>query len=192
MTRLSAKLFGKVKVKVEVSPAGAEVDLVAAKGFTLTDADLALVASYKQLVVELGTVPGRVRPIAEKTAGLIRQGIDLAKSARQDFTGLAMLRTLPSVVRGLVTVTNAVSAIKNDLPVVVKRTESMLVEAKRSMGLEPKVSLGIDVASLFDLKAVVSAAVPSTGALPTKTLVPTKPAAAKKVAVPAGPRGKRG
>ncbi len=154
MTRLSAKLFGKVKVQLVVTPAGAEVDLAPVRGVELNDADMAAVATYKQVVTELGAIPARVRPLGEKTASLIGQAIDLAKRARTDFTGLAMLRTLPSVIKGIVQVKDAIAAIKNDLPVVVTRTESMLLEAKRSMGLEPKVELGINVASLFDEGAI--------------------------------------
>jgi hypothetical protein len=148
LDRVSAKLFGKVKVALRVTPDGAVVELVPVKKAHITDEDRAVMEAYRKVMLDLAQVPVRLRPVGERTAAVVKQAIGLAMSARQDFMGIGLVTTLPSVIRGIVRVKDAMASIKQDLPVILKQTGSTYMAMKKSMGLAPTVDFKLELPSV--------------------------------------------
>lgn len=161
LDRVGAKLFGKVKVAIEVSAGGAVVELVPVKKARITDEDRAVIEAYRKVMLDLAQVPMRLAPLSQKSAGVIKQAIGLASSARQDFMGVGLFTTLPSVLRGIVKVKDAMASIKQDLPVILQKTGTTYLAMKKCMGLEPTVDFKLELPSVG---AALAAAVPSGNA----------------------------
>jgi hypothetical protein len=127
---LSGKLKGKVTVSINVTPAGADVSVVPVAGVTLSADEQAMVDAYKKVVGDIAGIPMKLEPVVAKAIDIGKQAAVLVVSAKTDFTGMAGLRTLPSVVNGFGKVTTAVDGIKTDVPVIGDKAKTMMISAK--------------------------------------------------------------
>jgi hypothetical protein len=133
LKNISGKLKGKVTVTVNVTPAGADVNVVPAAGVTLTADEQAMADAYKKVVTDIAAIPGKLEPVVAKSIDIGKQAVTLAASAKSDFTGFSGLRTLPSVIKGFGTVATAVDGIKTDVPAILDKSKTMTVAIKSAI-----------------------------------------------------------
>jgi hypothetical protein len=124
---ISGKLKGKVTVTVNVTPIGADVNVVATPGVTLSTDDQVLVDAYKNVVTDVAAIPVKLAPVVPKSIDIAKQGILLVVSAKSDFTGLKALTTLPSVIIGIQKATSAMGDIKTEVPAVIEKSKTVTV-----------------------------------------------------------------
>jgi hypothetical protein len=124
------KLDGKVVLAIDVGPTGANVSAVAAPGVTLSPEDQDLMEAYKRVVIDVAAVPIKLAPVVPKSISIVAQGVSLAASAKSDFSGMQLFTTLPSVIVGIGKVTAAMTKIKNDVPVIIDKSQTMTVAIK--------------------------------------------------------------
>ena len=127
---LSGKLKGKVTVSINVTPAGADVSVVPVAGVTLSADEQAMVDAYKKVATDIAAIPAKLAPVVAKAIDIATQAAALAVSAKSDFTGMAAMKTLPSVIKGFGTVSTAVDGIKTDVPVILDKSKTMTVALK--------------------------------------------------------------
>ena len=127
---LGGKLKGKVTVTINPTPSGADVSIVPAAGVTLTADEQAMVDAYKKVATDIAAIPAKLAPVVAKAVDIATQAAGLAVSAKSDFTGMAAMKTLPSVIKGFGTVSTAVDGIKTDVPVILDKSKTMTVALK--------------------------------------------------------------
>jgi hypothetical protein len=130
---VAGRLKGKVTLNVTITEQGATVEVVPVAGVTLTAEEQAMVDAYKQAVVDVAAVPQELAPVVTKVVDLIKQAVVLAANAKNDFTGLNALRTLPSVIGGIAKSKKAMEGIKNDTPVVIDKSQSYILAIKETI-----------------------------------------------------------
>jgi hypothetical protein len=123
----SGKLKGKVIVTINASPTGADVSVVAAPGVTLSAEDRAIVDAYTKVLTEVAAVPVKLAQAVPKSIDIAKQGVVLALNAKSDFTGIKLVTTLPSVIKGIGKAKSAMDGIQNDVPVVIEKSKAMTV-----------------------------------------------------------------
>jgi hypothetical protein len=136
LQNISAKLKGKVTVTINASPAGADVNVVAAPGVTLSPEEQAMLDVYKNVVTDVAAIPAKLAPVVPKSVDIIKQSVVLVASAKSDFSGLKGLITLPSVIVGIQKVTVAMGDIKTEVPAVIEKSKTMTV-AIQGGGADP-------------------------------------------------------
>jgi hypothetical protein len=124
---ISAKLKGKVVVTINASPAGADVNVVAAPGVTLSAEEQAMMEAYKTVLTDLVAIPVKLAVLVPKSIDIVRQAVVLGMSARSDFTGIKLVTTLPSVIAGIGKARSAMNEIQTDVPVVIEKSKTMTV-----------------------------------------------------------------
>jgi hypothetical protein len=127
LKNISGKLKGKVILTVNVTPIGADVNVVAAPGVTLSADEQAMMEAYKSVVTDVAAIPVKLAPVVPKSADIIKQSVVLVVSAKSDFGGLKALTTLPSVIVGIRKVTSAMGDIKTEVPAVIEKSKTMTV-----------------------------------------------------------------
>jgi len=127
LKNISGKLKGKVTVTINVTPIGADVNVVAAPGVTLSADEQAMMEAYKSVVTDVAAIPVKLAPVVPKSADIIKQSVVLVVSAKSDFGGLKALTTLPSVIVGIRKVTSAMGDIKTEVPAVIEKSKTMTV-----------------------------------------------------------------
>jgi hypothetical protein len=127
---IGGKLKGKVTLSINVTPTGADVSLVPAAGVTLTADEQAMADALKKVATDVATIPSKLEPVVAKSIDIGKQAAALALSAKSDFTGMAAIKTLPSVIKGFSTVGTAVDGIKTDVPVILDKSKTMTVSLK--------------------------------------------------------------
>jgi hypothetical protein len=127
VTNISGKLKGKVTVTINVSPIGADVNMVAAPGVKLSPDEQAMMDAYKSVVTTVATIPMKLEPVVPKSIDIVKQAVLLVASAKSDFTGIKVITTLPSVINGIRKVTIAMGEIKTEVPVVIEKSKTMTV-----------------------------------------------------------------
>jgi hypothetical protein len=124
---ISGRLKGKVTVTINVGPAGADVNVVAASGVTLSTEEQAMVDAYRKVATDVAAIPIKLEPVVPKSIDIVKQGAVLTVSARSDFTGIKGIITLPSVIGGINKATAAMGEIKTDVPLVIEKSKTMTV-----------------------------------------------------------------
>jgi hypothetical protein len=127
---ISGKLKGKVTVSFSAGLTGADVSVVAAPGVTLSAEDQAMVDAYKKVLTDVAGVPVKLAPAVPKSIDIVKQGVVLAMNAKSDFTGIKLVTTLPSVIKGINKVSASMEQIKTDVPVIIDKSQTMTAAIK--------------------------------------------------------------
>jgi hypothetical protein len=124
---ISGKLKGKVTVTFAAGVTGAGVNVVAAPGVTLSAEDQAMVDAYKKVLIDVAAIPVKLAPVVLKSIDIAKQGVVLGLNAKSDFTGIKVVTTLPSVIKGIGKAKIAMDGIQTDVPVVIEKSKTMTV-----------------------------------------------------------------
>src|ERR1700733_13494066 len=82
LKNINGKLKDKVTVTFGVGPTGADVNVVAASGVTLSPEEEIMVDAYKKVAIEIVAIPVKLAPVVPKTIGIVAPFLALAFSAR--------------------------------------------------------------------------------------------------------------
>jgi hypothetical protein len=124
---ISGKLKGKVTVTFAAGVTGAGVNVVAAPGVTLSAEDQVMVDAYKKVLTDVAAIPVKLAPVVPKSIDIAKQGVVLGLNAKSDFTGIKVVTTLPSVIKGIGKAKIAMDGIQTDVPVVIEKSKTMTV-----------------------------------------------------------------
>jgi hypothetical protein len=124
---ISGKLKGKVTVTFAAGVTGAGVNVVAAPGVTLSAEDQAMVDAYKKVLTDVAAIPVKLAPVVFKSIDIAKQGVVLGLNAKSDFTGIKVVTTLPSVIKGIGKAKTAMDGIQTDVPVVIEKSKTMTI-----------------------------------------------------------------
>jgi hypothetical protein len=124
---ISGKLKGKVTVTFAAGVTGAGVNVVAAPGVTLSAEDQAMVDAYKKVLTDVAAIPVKLAPVVLKSIDIAKQGVVLGLNAKSDFTGIKVVTTLPSVIKGIGKAKSAMDGIQTDVPIVIEKSKTMTV-----------------------------------------------------------------
>jgi hypothetical protein len=130
LKNINGKLKDKVTVTFGVGPTGADVNVVAASGVTLSPEEQAMVDAYKKVTIDIVSIPVKLAPVVPKTIDIVAQAVTLTSSAPSDFGGFHALTTLPSVIVGIGKAKGAIDGIKADVPVIIEKSKAMTVAIK--------------------------------------------------------------
>ncbi len=130
LKNIAGKLKDKVTVNIGVGPAGADVNVVAASGVTLSAEEQGMMDAYKKVLVDIVAIPVKLEPVVPKSVDIAKQAAVLVAGAKSDFSGMQLVTTLPSVIAGMNKVTAAMNEIKTDVPVIIEKSKTMTVAIK--------------------------------------------------------------
>jgi outer membrane protein OmpA-like peptidoglycan-associated protein len=165
---MSGKLNGKVTVTFGVGPTGANVNVVAAPGMTLSAEDQAMVNAYKKVLTDVAVIPAKLAPVVPKSIDLVKQAVVLALNAKSDFTGIKVVTTLPGVIAGIEKVKVAMDQIKTDVPVIIDKGQTMTVAIRGAVAApgEPAPAVAAPASVVLAPAPVVVAPAPVVVASP--------------------------
>jgi hypothetical protein len=86
-----------------------------------------MMEAYKKVLVDLVAIPVKLATLVPKSVDIVRQAVVLTMSAKSDFTGIKVVTTLPSVIKGIGKAKSAMDGIQNDAPVVIEKSKTMTV-----------------------------------------------------------------
>jgi hypothetical protein len=74
---ISGKLKGKATVTINVSPIGADVNVVAAPDVALSADERGMLDAYKSVVTNVATIPMKLEPVVPKSIDIVKQAVVL-------------------------------------------------------------------------------------------------------------------